>query len=502
MKKIITILIFFLLCTAAMFPQGWQWVNTGYNFILYDVSFPAGQNETGYAVGSDVTYNGNGIILKTTDGGMTWFQISSGTIPGLEAVCFTSVDVGYAGGWQDYFIKTTDGGTTWNQISIDPGIWYFRDIEFINTDNGITSTADGTIYVTTDAGNSWTLATGINQDIEDVCYADNSTLYAVGGDEKVAKSTDGGFTWTEIYSGTFTRLFLGVYFSDANYGMIGGEDGKVMKTTDSGISWITQNAGGFALLHGVYIFNEDSAYVVGTPEQVYKTTDGGNTWAEDWASGYNVAFYKIKFTSNNTGIICGSQGTIMVKTDYVPVELTSFTASESGNSVIVKWTTATETNNKGFSVERKSDNSYWQEIGFVPGFGSSSEHHSYSYNDNNLNSGSYSYRLKQTDFNGSSNYSEVVSIEISLPAEFRLEQNYPNPFNPSTNINYSIPKQSFVSIKVYNIIGQEVASLVNGVQEEGHHQIVFNAKNLSSGIYLMRLSAGILTSEIKMNLLK
>ena len=502
MKKIITILMLVLLFSANEFPQGWQWINTGFDYILYDISFPAGQNEIGYAAGSDVTYDGNGIILKTTDGGMNWFQISQGTIPGLEAICFTSENTGYAGGWQDYFIKTTDGGTTWNQISIDPNIWYFRDIEFINADNGITSTADGTVFVTTDAGNSWTQASGLNQDIEDVCYADNSTLYAVGGDEKISKSTDGGFTWSPIYSGTFTRLLLGVYFKDADYGMVGGEDGKVLKTTDGGLSWITQNAGGFALLHGVYIFNEDSAYTVGTPEQVYKTTDGGTNWTEDWTSGYNPAFYKIKFTSNNTGIVCGSQGIIMVKTDYVPVEMTSFSASANGNSAVLSWSTATETNNKGFSVERMSGNSSWQQVGFVPGFGTSAQQHTYSFNDNNLNSGSYSYRLKETDLDGSYDYSDVVNLDISQPAQFKLDQNYPNPFNPTTTISYSIPEKSFVSIKVYTVTGEEAASLVNGVQPEGAHLVTFNAGNLASGIYLVRLSTGIAASEIKINLIR
>ena len=502
MKKLILISILLLWLSADVFSQDWQWINTGYDFILYDVSFPPGQSTIGYAAGSSLTYNGDGIILKTTDGGFNWTQISSGTIPGLEAICFTSENIGYAAGWQDYFIKTTDGGTTWNQINIDPNIWYFRDIEFSDANDGITSTADGTIYVTTDAGNSWTLATGLNQDIEDVCYADASTLYVVGGDEKISKSTDGGFTWSQIYSGTFTHLFLGVYFMDANYGMIGGEDGKVLKTTDGGLSWLTQNAGGFALLHGVYIFNEDSSYVAGTPEEVYKTTDGGNTWIEDIASSYNVAFYQVKFTSNNTGVICGSQGTILINTTYVPVELTNFSSLVDGNSVILSWGTSTETNNKGFSIERKSDKSTWQEIGFAPGYGTSSQLHSYSYSDSHLSAGLYSYRLKQIDYNGSSKYSNVVSVIVSIPAEFRLDQNYPNPFNPSTIISYSIPVQSFVSVKIYNITGEEITSLVNEVQTKGHHQINFNGKNFASGIYFVRMKAGNFTSTIKMNILK
>jgi photosystem II stability/assembly factor-like uncharacterized protein len=486
----------------AVVQNGWQWINTGYDFILYDVSFPAGQSNIGYAVGSSVTYEGDGIILKTTDAGMTWNQISSGTIPGLEAVYFTSENVGYAAGWQDYFIKTTDGGITWNQINIDPGIWYFRDIEFTDANNGITSTADGTVYVTADAGNSWTLASGLNQDIQDLCYADASTLYAVGGDEKISKSTDGGFSWSEIYSGTFTGLLLGVYFTDANYGMVGGEDGKVLKTTDGGQTWITENAGGFALLHGVYIFNQDSAYVVGTPEQVYKTIDGGNTWTEDIVSNYNVAFYKVKFTSNNMGVICGSQGTILIKRDYVPVELTNFSALVNGASVSLKWQTASEINNKGFNIERKSDKSGWQEIGFVTGNGTSTRQHLYSFNDERLSEGTYNYRLKQIDFDGSFKYSNVVTAEISTPENFRLEQNYPNPFNPSTIVSYYVPVQSFVTLKVYNIAGEEVASLINGLQTKGHHTIIFDGKDFASGVYLVKMSAGNFSSIIKAVLLK
>ncbi len=185
-----------------------------------------------------------------------------------------------------------------------------------------------------------------------------------------------------------------------------------------------------------------------------------------------------------------------------PVEMTSFTASANGNSVTLNWTTATETNNKGFNVERMSGNTSWQQVGFVPGFGTSTQQHSYSFNDNNLNSGAYSYRLIQTDFDGSTNYSDAVNADISRPVVFSLEQNYPNPFNPSTKISYSVPEKSFVSIKVYNVTGEEVASLVNGIQSEGSHLVTFNAKNLSSGIYIARMTAGSFTSSIKMNLLR
>jgi photosystem II stability/assembly factor-like uncharacterized protein len=502
MKKLFTVSAFLiLLFSQSLYSQGWQWLNTGYNFIFYDVSFSPGQSEIGFAVGSSVTYNGNGIILKTTDGGMSWFQISSGTIPGLEAVCFTSVNVGYAGGWQNYFIKTTDGGTTWNQITINPSIWYFKEIEFWDANHGVATTSDPQIYITSDAGVSWTAATGLNQGVEDVCYIDTNTLFVVGGDEKISKSTNGGLNWSEIYSGIFTRLFLGVEFYNANYGIVGGEDGKVLVTTNGGTSWVTGNAG-YGLMHGVHIFNTESAYVVGTPEQVYKTTDSGLSWFSDFNGGFDVALYKIKFTENGTGIICGSQGKFLINIDYVPVELTSFTVSVNGNDVYLNWTTATELNNSGFTIERSQDNSVFSQIGFVPGFGTVTESRAYSFRDNSLNPGKYYYRLKQIDYDGSFEYSKTIEIEINNAGEYFLNQNYPNPFNPSTTIEFSIPNTDFINLEIYNSLGEKVAVLVNETLRAGNHSVSFNGAGLSSGVYIVMMTAGNYTELRKINLLK
>jgi hypothetical protein len=232
----------------------------------------------------------------------------------------------------------------------------------------------------------------------------------------------------------------------------------------------------------------------------------GVTGIDDWFPLYNRAIsadgtvFGGEMSDNNHPF--GNAAFIVKITDNIPVELSSYSASVNGTSVTLNWTTATESNNKGFSIERKSANSSWQEIGFVPGSGTSSEQHSYSFTDNHVNAGSYSYILKQTDFHGSFSYSNEISIEISAPAEFKLNQNYPNPFNPSTRIIYSLPEQSFVSIKVFNIAGEEITSLVNQVQTEGQHQVVFDAKNLASGVYLVRMNAGSFNSTIKMNLLR
>lgn len=323
-KYTLAAIIFSILCFGVILntdaQNEWEFIDTGYDFILYDISFPEGQSEIGYAVGSSSTYNGDGIILKTTDGGFSWEQISVGTIPGLEAVYFTDLNTGYAGGWQNYFVKTIDGGETWTEITINAGIWFFIDIEFWDENNGIAVGFATDVYVTSDAGETWTAATGVSAGIQDLTYATSDLVFAVGGDEKIMKSTNGGLSWSEIYSGMFQFLFFGVDFYDENYGVVGGEDGKVLITSDGGTSWSTSNASGFALWHGVFCFNEDSTYLSGTPEHVYKTVNGGTIWVDDYPnSNYNVAFYKVLFTpDNNTGFICGSQGTIMRKEGIEP----------------------------------------------------------------------------------------------------------------------------------------------------------------------------------------
>ncbi|HSW54045.1 MAG TPA: S8 family serine peptidase [Ignavibacteriaceae bacterium] len=174
----------------------------------------------------------------------------------------------------------------------------------------------------------------------------------------------------------------------------------------------------------------------------------------------------------------------------IPVELSSFSASANENSVTLNWSTATETNNSGFSIERKTPlDERWIEISFVPGFGTTTERMNYTFKDENLNMGNYSYRLKQIDFDGTIEYSIEVFAEVGAPQNFALMQNYPNPFNPSTTIEFSIPQTSNVKIEVYNIIGELVVSLINQSLDAGYHRFNFDASSLPSGTYVYQLKA-------------
>ncbi len=192
----------------------------------------------------------------------------------------------------------------------------------------------------------------------------------------------------------------------------------------------------------------------------------------------------------------------------VPVELTSLSASANGNIVMLKWTTATEINNKGFDIERKDindnySNSGWERIGFVQGIGTSTHPKEYSYVDAISKYGKYLYRLKQIDFDGKVTYSEEVSVEAgSKPENFVLEQNYPNPFNPTTFIKFSLPQASKVNLSIYNSLGELVNVLAFGEYEAGVYERVFDASGLASGIYVYVLRADNIVLKQKMILLK
>jgi hypothetical protein len=198
----------------------------------------------------------------------------------------------------------------------------------------------------------------------------------------------------------------------------------------------------------------------------------------------------------------------------IPIELTSFTASSSEGKVALTWTTATETNNLGFEIERKiiqsESSGEWITIGFREGRGTTTEIQNYQFTDNisDIQATSLSYRLKQIDYDGSYEYSDEVKVENPAPTDFALHQNYPNPFNPVTTIRYSLPIQAQVELIIYNTLGESVTQLVNEEKEAGRYEVKFSASALPSGIYFYRIQvyapgrAGSFVETKKMILLK
>jgi len=175
--------------------------------------------------------------------------------------------------------------------------------------------------------------------------------------------------------------------------------------------------------------------------------------------------------------------------DNVPVEFTSFVANVNEGNVTLNWVTATETNNQGFEVQRSFSGNDFQTVGYVQGHGTTTESQSYTFVDRSVSVGSYTYRLKQIDFDGSYGYSNTIEADVNAPKEFALDQNYPNPFNPSTKISFRLAEDSQVSLKLFNILGQEVITLVDGAYAAGGHELSFDASLFNSGVYFYKLEA-------------
>lgn len=187
----------------------------------------------------------------------------------------------------------------------------------------------------------------------------------------------------------------------------------------------------------------------------------------------------------------------------LPVELSSFTSVINKNNVTLNWSTAVEVNNAGFDIERKSATADWTKISHIEGHGNSVQPQNYSVTDGGLAIGSYNYRLKQIDLNGNFEYFELTNeVVVGQPLQYDLSQNYPNPFNPSTNINFEIPDNGFVNIKLYDVTGREVKTLLNDFKSAGYYSIQLNAADLSSGIYFYTLTSGNFVSTKKLNLIK
>ena len=307
-----------------------------------------------------------------------------------------------------------------------------------------------------------------------------------------------------------------VYVIGASSDSSGGDiyDFATVKYNSSGTEvWVARYNGPADLIDSgnrIAVDDSGNVYVSGMSDGTggpvsnsnYTTIKYNSSGIEEWVTSYNgpadaqdVAFNMTIDDSANVYVTGWSKG---VGTDYdfatikysqlriVPVELTSFYANVNNNEVVLNWTTATETNNQGFEIEKNSGNEF-EKVGYVTGFGTTTEPKVYLFTDDNVETGTYKYRLKQIDFDGTFEYSNTVEVEVPVPNQFTLEQNYPNPFNPTTTIKFSLPVDSKVNLKVFNTLGQEVVELLNGNISKGIKRVSFNASKLSSGVYLYRI---------------
>ncbi|MDP4115010.1 MAG: T9SS type A sorting domain-containing protein [Bacteroidota bacterium] len=509
MKKVL--LLSFVLAFSALLNA--QWV------LQTAPTFTASNGVSISAVSDQVCWFGTdaATIIRTTNGGTTWTKVAAAGLTGdivnifaIDAnICFATSTPAATN-----VFKTTDGGATFTQVFTQTG-GFIDAMWFFDANNGIMigDPVGGrwTIFKTTNQGTTWdstglklpqatTTEAGWNNSIcvrgNDVWFGTNNT--------KIYHSTNKGASFTAIPTPGVLNTF-GIWFNSLTNGAVIGTLSNVgagVTTTDGGTTWNTVTLQGSTGTPYAAI-GAGNTWMYERGLAIYSSTDNGANWTTGFTFATGTQILDLKSSRTGTTAWAVGDGGVAKGTNIgLPVELTAFTAASNKDNVVLNWNTKTEVNNRGFEVERKSVDGHFTTIGFVTGNGTSTEQHNYSFTDSKLAQGKYSYRLKQLDFNGNYEYSSAVETEVSTPMNFSLLQNYPNPFNPSTVISFNLPNSGNVKLAVYNLLGQEVATLVNGYKDAGTYNVNFNAKNLNSGVYFYKLEAGSFNQTMKMMLTK
>lgn len=400
-----------------------------------------------------------------------WATQNSTTTDTLDCVFFTSANTGYAiAGLQGpnavnhILLKTTDGGATWSDLHCNN---IGTSVHFVDANRGYMSGWD-TVFQTTNGGANWSaypLGLGSTVILFDIYFFNSSVGYApawnYGNNSSfMVHTTNAGVSWASVSGGVSAGLgSRSIFCTDANTCYAIGWNGNhgVYKTIDGGATWNSINALTSWDCASIYFTSATTGVATvaaGSPRGIIRTSDGGSTWNQVYNSG-GSSMSSVYFTDSNNGFAVGDGGTILKTTDG-GATWNSMTSPTTQRLVSVHFPTAT--------------------IGYAVG-----------------NTGTI---IKY------SGPSDVSNNQTSLPTSFVLSQNYPNPFNPTTNIGFRIAGYGFVSLKVFDVLGREVATLVNEQLKPGSYETVFDASNLASGVYLYRLQAGDFVQSRKLVLMK
>lgn len=470
-------------------------------------------------VGSDgnlyAGMNSNGGVQRSTDNGATWqidtVGLGARTVWALEEVSGTLYA---AAGNNGVFRRTATG---W--VAANTGIsTRIVDCLLANGDTLIagltTSSTNPVIYRTTNGGATWLAGTvtglpslgavrALGKDNLGNLYAGMSSSTTVL--RGLLKSTNGGATWVQS-NGIMNPLneeFYAIAFNPVTNTLYAAPNvSGIFKSTDAGATWTSDSTGMNATVDDILIPTTlpPSSGLQGSmlAACLGQNTEGGvfvkrNTETVWSRSGLDL--FSVNALAEKNGVLyAATNHSSIYKVNYVniglPVELVEFGYRSNDKGIELFWKTASEQNNEGFQIERRRQNDAWQTIGFVRGKGTTTEQQSYSFVDEQAR-GKLFYRLKQIDFNGAFQYSNVIEVNLTAPEKFELAQNYPNPFNPTTILTYQLPLTSNVKLEVFDVLGRRVTTLVNAKQEAGNYTVNFNAAiySLTSGVYFYRLNA-------------
>ena len=460
-------------------------------------------------------------VYISTDQGMSWTAKNDGLSN------FSTREFAFIG--DNIFVATSGAGvfrssesdTSWTSASngLSDLEVYALTVKGTKLFAGSGGNTQAGVYMSNDSANSWikvsnglTLPASIRALASDDGQYLYTGVYGTGTGSGVFYSIDDGGMWMEANNGITNRYVwkLQIKGADVFAGMDNG--GGVYLSTNQGTLWQPVNSGlTDSIIQSFTVYGEN--IFVGTyTGGVFLSTNNGTNW-----EAINTGLTNLDIKSlavDDKYIYAGTAGSgvgengiwrrALSEINIIPVELSSFTASVSKNSVTLNWSTATETNNSGFEIQRKLDKSKWERIAFVEGNGTTTESQNYSIIDDisPIETKTIKYRLKQLDYDGSYEFSKVVEITQLAPTRFELDQNYPNPFNPTTTVRFSLPADVRVRINIYNSLGELIAEVINKDYEAGYHRVEFSGFIIPSGIYFYRLQADDFIETKKMILMK
>lgn len=457
-------------------------------------------NMDGVILGSSKT------VLKTNDGGLSWNVLSTDTDENFIAGAFADDENGIALG-SDYYTngyvktyRTTDGGVTWSDCLLSYNKNTLQSVFFSNENDGLVVGGSGTLLRTTDGGTSWsrllqgTLFEYLGIAFNDVQMVDGHTGYIVGNSGVIVMTSNSGDDWVSLTSGTANNL-RGQWFIDPDVGYVVGDNGTILKTTNQGNNWINQT-NTTKRLNDVSFITPNKGVAVGQTGTILRTTNGGTDWFQQKISdndlfsvwlhsdtGVAVGMYGDVFVTTNAGA-SWFKNDVGVSNNWYDVHFSNPNTGTivGGNGIILR------TYDGGFNwtVQHSSTNRHLYGVSFI---------------DENIGMivGERGTILKTTT-GGVVSVHDGPSDIAKLPERFELFQNYPNPFNPSTIIRYQLPVESWVTLKIYNLLGQEVSKLVDERQPAGHKSIEWNTSaiggGIASGVYFYQIH--IRSSDLKL----